>query len=124
MNLMSEHIIASEDAFEDGGPIVAEVEGREIGVFQIDGEYRAFLNWCPHQAAPVCEGRTHGQWDADFDPETLETSKMWREDKPVLNCPWHGWQFDLDSGTCLSDEDVSLPEYSVHAKDGDIVVSI
>jgi nitrite reductase (NADH) small subunit len=121
---MSDHVIAREDDFEDGGPIVAEIEGREIGVFRIDGEYQAYLNWCPHQAAPVCEGRTHGQWEASFDRDTLETSKSWREDKPVLNCPWHGWQFDLNTGTCLSDGDISLPTYPVRAEDGDIIVSV
>ena len=30
---------------------------RSIGVFNISGEYFAVRNVCPHQQAPLCEGR-------------------------------------------------------------------
>jgi len=34
-----------------GGRKVVRLEGREVGVFNLDGEFYALKNSCPHQAA-------------------------------------------------------------------------
>jgi len=40
----------------------------------------------------------------------------------VLMCPWHGWEYDVISGACLSKRSVELPSYPVEVRDGELVV--
>ena len=126
---MSEHIVAKEDELEPGDRIVVEIKGREIGIFNIEGEYYAYLNWCPHQAGPICEGVIDGTWEASFDKSTLETNVEWDSNKKTLSCCWHGWEFDLTNGERLSrqnssEEVTSLPSYPTKVEDENIIVSL
>jgi nitrite reductase/ring-hydroxylating ferredoxin subunit len=72
---------------------IVEVEGRSIGVFNVDGEYYALTNVCPHQRAPLCEGTLTGTTRADGVDDV-----EWERDGEVLVCPWHGWEFDVTTG--------------------------
>lgn len=57
------------------GKSIAVTCGKEdIAVFNIDGEYFACTNRCPHAGAPLHNGFLTGT---------------------VITCPWHGWRFDL-----------------------------
>lgn len=78
---------------------IVSVDGRSIGVFNIGGAYRAYLNLCPHALAPVCRGRVGGT-TLPSAPGTFE----WGRVGEILACPWHGWEFDLLDGNCLTDK--------------------
>jgi 3-phenylpropionate/trans-cinnamate dioxygenase ferredoxin subunit len=78
---------------------IVTVDGRSIGVFNVGGEFRAYLNLCPHALAPVCLGRVGGT-TLPAAPGTFE----WGRDGEILSCPWHGWEFDLLDGHCLTDK--------------------
>lgn len=122
---MPDFKIAAASELRDGDRRIVELKGREICVFNVDDEYFAFLNWCPHQAGPVCEGDLTGTVSANFDRDELTTTKSWERDSELLVCPWHRWEFDIDTGECLSRGDVVLPSYPVEVDDeGDVVVSI
>jgi len=121
---MSEYVIAEEGSIAPGERLVVQLEGREIAVFNVDGEYRAYTNWCPHQSGPVCEGNITGTWEAEYDKETMETTEFWTRKGEILNCPWHGWEFEVDTGECLSRNKVKLISHDVEALDGDIVLSL
>jgi nitrite reductase/ring-hydroxylating ferredoxin subunit len=41
----------------------------------------------------------------------------------VLTCPWHGWQFDLESGRALFDERIWVPRFEARIENGEIVVA-
>lgn len=120
---MTEHIIAGEGDIPEGGRILVEVEGREVAVFNRNGEYYAYANWCPHQGGPICEGELSGTLEASFDRETLTVDRDWVAEGTVLTCPWHGWEFDVTSGECRVD-DTRLPTYSVRVEDGDVVITL
>lgn len=98
----------------EGEHIVVEHEGKEIGVYNHEGEYYAHLNWCSHMSGPTCEGAVSGKKEASFDRATLEVEEKWCDER-VINCPWHGWQFDLETGECLSrdEEKHDLLSYTV-----------
>lgn len=121
---MAKHTVATEDELEDGDRTLIELEGKDIGVFNINGEYHAFASWCPHQGGPCCEGAVTGTSEASFDRDTLTVELDWTKDDEVLNCPWHGWEFDITSGQCLSDDRFSLPSYPVEVEDGKIIVDV
>lgn len=121
---MGEHVIADADEIGDGERLLVEVEGRELGVFRLDGEYHAYINWCPHQGGPLCEGKLTGRQRASFDAETLETDLEWTDDGEILTCPWHDWEFDIKTGENIPRSDVVLPSYPVHVEDGKLVVTV
>ena len=39
---------------------IVEIDGRSIGIFNVQGTFVAALNVCPHELAPVCRGRITG----------------------------------------------------------------
>lgn len=119
-----EFVVPGATDLAPGERVVVELAGVEVGVFRIEDGYRAYPNWCPHQGGPVCEGTAGGTVEASFDRETLETTTEWVREGEVLNCPWHGWEFDLDDGACLSGRAARLPAYEVRVEDGDVVVSL
>ena len=39
-----------------------------------------------------------------------------------LVCPWHGWEYDLESGVMVADRTFKLRKYDVVEKEGEIYV--
>lgn len=76
-----------------GERTIVELNGHSIGVFNVDGEYHALKNDCPHQRAPLCKGKITGTTTSEV-PGDVE----WEDDGQILRCPWHGWEFDITTG--------------------------
>lgn len=90
--------------------------GREIGLFNVGGRVYAVRNSCPHRAAPLCLGRLSGT--------TLPSAPyeyVYGRQGMVLRCPWHGWEFDLETGEPLVGHGLRAQTYRV-AIAGDWVV--
>jgi len=97
---MGRHVVCREGELDPGEVKIVDVEIRSIGVFNVDGEYYALHNKCPHKGAPLCEGRVTGLMTSSEPPEiSLE-----REGE-ILKCPWHGWEFDIKTGESVVDPD-------------------
>lgn len=120
---MADHVIAAVESIDPGERLLVEINGLEYVVFNVDGEFHAYVNWCPHQGGPICEGTIDGTIDATFDRPSLETKLSWIKDDEVIVCPWHGWEFDLQTGTSLHDERIKVPSASVRIEDDNIVLS-
>ena len=98
---------------------LVEVKGRSIGIFNVNGEYVAVLNVCPHELAPVCRGRLGGT--------TLPSPPgeyRWGRDGEILACPWHGWEFDLLTGESLADPRIRLRRYLVEVEEDTIFITL
>lgn len=119
---MTEYVVAEADEFEDGDRLIVEVNGREIGLFYADGEFYAYLNWCPHQGGPACEGPVTGQNRASYDRDELERELEWSSADRVIVCPWHSWEFELETGATLPDRSVGLASFPTKVEDGDVIV--
>lgn len=76
-----------------GERTIVEADGLSIGVFNVGGEFHALANVCPHQLAPLCEGRVTGTTSA-----TEPGEYDWERDGRIVRCPWHGWEFDVATG--------------------------
>lgn len=90
------HRICLASDLPPGERRIVELEGRSIGVFNVDGEYYALTNVCPHQGGPVCEGTLSGTTDV----EGLDGVSR-KRDKRILKCPRNGWEFDVTSGEAV-----------------------
>lgn len=115
--------VADAASFEPGAKRIVETERGEIGVFNVDGEYYALPNTCAHQGGPLCEGTVLDDVTAEFDGVGVRVTETFTEEK-VLKCPWHGWEYYLDSGNLAGDDKVSLPSYNVVETDGEIFVEL
>ena len=45
-------------------------------------------------------------------------------DGPILNCPFHAWEFDCRTGVNTADEDLKQATYPVKVEDGEIFVDL
>jgi len=93
---MATHVVGTVGEIPPGERRIVEVEGRSIGVFNVDGTFYALRSQCPHQGAPLCCGRITGLLTAR-DQRNLELSR----EGEILRCPWHGWEFDITNGRSI-----------------------
>ncbi len=94
----SRYVVAEVDEIPPGGRKIVDLDGISVGVFYVNGEYFALLNWCPHQAARLCEGQLWSAVDGSI-PGEYRTSRLGE----VVACIWHGWEFDLRTGQSWCD---------------------
>lgn len=76
--------------------------GRSLVLYNVDGEFYATENLCPHQGAPLAAGILCGH---------------------VIECDRHGWQFDVRSGECLTVPE-KIKTYEVVIEDGLVKILI
>lgn len=115
---MPRHEICAASALEPGERTIKTVDEREIAVFNIDGEFEAVANYCVHAGGPVCEGTLSGMVSA----EPGEWEWEWCKEGEILACPWHGWEFDIETGDFVADDRYSLITYNVEVEDGTVYV--
>ena len=95
-------VACTADELTEGEPTVVDVDGTDVALFVVDGEYYALDNVCPHQGGPLGDGKV--------------------EDDCVY-CPWHGWQFELKTGDHVHGKG-SAKTYPVRVEDDDVVVEL
>lgn len=105
------HVCAAE-ALLPGEHRTVEIGQRTVGVFNVEGEYYAIANNCPHRGGPLCEGDVVPALVAEWSEPGERTEHTIAGD-PSITCPWHGWEFDLESGDHLGDDTLSVPTYDV-----------
>jgi nitrite reductase (NADH) small subunit len=107
--------VGSVADLERDGRVIARVGGREIGVLAVNGELRGVRNRCPHHGGPLCLGTVRQRVSGEPGQYELTGST-------VLRCPWHGWEFDPESGRCLDDSSMRVAVYPAKAEDGRVLV--
>ena len=81
-----------------------EVNGKRITLFNINGEYYAINDTCPHKGtAPLIRGTLDGVG---------------------IKCPNHGYRFDLKTGECNVAPTFNANTYPVKVKDGNILLDL
>ena len=76
--------------------------GAEIALFNVNGEFHAIKNFCPHKGAPLVDGRL-----CEY----------------IVECDWHNWRFDVRTGHCLNNRS-DVESYPVIIEDGLIKIVI
>ena len=113
------HEVASTDEFaEEGDRVIVDVDGVEVAVFRVDGEYHALTNFCVHQGGPLCEGELHGRITVRDD------GWLWGYDESqrCIVCPWHAWKFDVTTGRNVNDDRYRVPTFETVVEDETVYV--
>jgi nitrite reductase/ring-hydroxylating ferredoxin subunit len=86
-------VAARAEDVPDGSSLVVDVGGHAIAIFNRGGSFYALLNRCPHMGGPLCAGDVVPLVHASV-PDDIRLD----ENRALVVCPWHGWEFDLETG--------------------------
>jgi chaperonin GroES len=80
-----------------------KVDGDEVVIANVDGEYFAFSNTCTHEGGPLSDGELEGD---------------------IVTCPWHFTPFNVKTGEAQEGgmTDDPVPTYEVRLSRGDIQI--
>jgi NAD(P)H-dependent nitrite reductase small subunit len=95
--------VAELEDIKPGKRKVISVNGTEIALFNLDGEFYAINNRCPHAefslgAGLVCED--------------------------MVICPGHAWMFNLKNGECITKKSQPVRTYKVVIEGKDIKIQL
>jgi nitrite reductase/ring-hydroxylating ferredoxin subunit len=113
-------LLAGAAELAEGERLLATVGGREIGVFRIRGRLVAWENRCPHQGGPVCTGVIIGRTRLVLAADQTVVREERSTDELHLACPWHGWEFNVETGACPAMPSRSLRAVELEERDGQV----
>jgi nitrite reductase/ring-hydroxylating ferredoxin subunit len=119
---MAEKFVAKSSELKDGDRRVIFVGDNEIGVFRHDGKFYAYSNFCLHQGGPACEGLTIAKVEERIMPDKTSRGLYFSDTEMHFVCPWHGMEYDMKTGECVSDRKMKLKKYKVVQKGDDVYV--
>jgi nitrite reductase/ring-hydroxylating ferredoxin subunit len=112
---MARHIVATTSEIAPGGHKVVTLEGRELVVFHVNGQFFALLNRCPHEGAPLSRAACVAHLTSPA-PGHFRRTRVGE----MLRCAWHGWEFDIRTGQSYCDpERLRVRSYPVAVEAGD-----
>ena len=85
------------------GATVKLKDGSEVALFNVNGEFHAVENFCPHKGYPLADSRLYGS---------------------IVECDLHGWRFDVRNGECYTKKSCSIESYEVVIEEGMIKILI
>lgn len=83
---------------EPESPNVYFIGDDEVWVTQVDGKTVGLSNICTHRLGPMAEGR--------------------RLSENCVQCPWHGYEFDMRTSECTNHKVPALRRYEVKTENG------
>ena len=78
-----------------------ELGGKVICVANVNGTITAMDNVCLHMGGPLGQGYIEGN---------------------KIVCPWHGWEYDLETGELGDDPKSKLEVYPIKVENGDVLI--
>ncbi len=95
--------VGTLDELPPGACLSVEKEGQGIALCNSGGTIYALDNTCPHAGGPLGEGSVDGD---------------------VVECPWHGWRFNLRTGERPENPDISVGCFEVRLVGTEIQVAL
>jgi nitrite reductase/ring-hydroxylating ferredoxin subunit len=102
---MTEYLVGKRSDIPDGKCVAVEAGRRTVAVYRVGDNFHAVANACPHKGASLCEG------------EVLAAGAM-------VRCPWHHWNWRLDTGELEADPRQKLRVYDVVVDGDDVVLRV
>ncbi|MEP6782664.1 MAG: Rieske 2Fe-2S domain-containing protein [Acidobacteriota bacterium] len=96
-------IVGRVSDFTPGAGKMVDVFGRHVALFRIDDQFFALDNMCLHRGGPLCEG-------------PIENG--------VVTCPWHGWSYEIKTGTMVQDPRVGVSKHDVQITGDEVAVRL
>ena len=98
------HAVANEDDLEDEEVLGVLVDGREIALYRVDGEFFATQGLCTHESVKLCDGFVEGN---------------------LIECPLHSACFEIKTGKAVNPPaEIDLEVYPTKREGRTIYVGI
>jgi nitrite reductase (NADH) small subunit len=95
--------VALVSDLQPGQGKTVERRGVAVALFNVDGRFCAIGNACCHRGGPLAEGELTGT---------------------TVTCPWHGWQFNVTTGSTLRNPEIGVPAYRVEVHGNEVFVEL
>ncbi|SRR5579863_521964 len=86
-----------------GKSMVIRVGGKDVALFNVDGNIYATSDACAHAGASLGSGKLQGS---------------------MVTCRAHGFRYDVINGNCLNIQGLRISTYPVKISDGKIFVAV
>ncbi len=113
------HVVCAASELAPGQRRIVTLDGRSIGVFNVNGSFHALHNGCPHKGGALCEGRITGTV-AHTDGREFHYAR----EGEIIRCASHGWEFEIATGCAIADPRVHARTYPVSIEGGMVVVML
>lgn len=112
------HELFAVETLAEGHMVSAQAGSIPVLVLRTgDGQLRALRNTCPHRLATLSKGTLYPAMIASA-PGEYEIG-----DSLVVKCPWHGYEFEVETGRCLGASDgTRVRTYEVWVENGMVCV--
>lgn len=94
--------VAERPEIQPGKSKAVSLFGESIAIFNVDGQFYATDNVCPHQGGPLGEGKL---------------------EQDVITCPWHAWRYNVRTGCPVLTPNVRTFELRTDGNKVEIAVS-
>ena len=91
------------ESLPPGAVTEVDTDSTSYAVCNVEGTFHCFDGTCPHAGGPLGQGNLNGN---------------------LLVCPWHGWEFDCNTGVNDFDEDVRLEKFPVVVQGDEILIDV
>lgn len=95
--------VMDEEELLPGKSAIIAAGKEEIALFNYKGKYYAIANKCLHRGSPLGEGRI---------------------EEGILICPGHEWRYNLKTGDCPQNPELSTKVYPVKVVEGKIRIGL
>jgi nitrite reductase/ring-hydroxylating ferredoxin subunit len=119
----NEVVVAVKEDVLEGGRVVVDVDGVEVGIFRIGGRLYAWENRCVHAGGPVCQGKLMNRVVERLDPGKRSLGDDFSDELHIV-CPWHGYEYDVRTGEHPADSRLRLRRVDVEERGGEILVRL
>ena len=111
-------VICEAAALEPGQMVSGRLGPMPIVVIRTrDGSLHGLLDKCLHQGGQLSRGKLLEATEAG-QGDCMYQLVAGRE---IVKCPWHGYEYDVKTGSTLFDPERRLRTFKVHEEDGQIV---
>lgn len=100
---MARHRVADIDEMPAGTGREFVVADRVVALFRVGDEFYAMDGICPHAGGPLGEGYLSGT---------------------RVTCPWHGWQFDVQTGQHCLTPNIVHETFATVVEDGAVYIDL
>lgn len=119
---MAQTFVARSKELKDGQRTIVTAGPHEIGVFRHRGKLYAYSNFCLHSGGPACEGLIIAKVEERIKPDKTSDGLYFSDQHTHFACPWHGYEYDIETGEFVADRSQRLRAYEVLEKGDDIFV--
>ena len=118
------HLAGRSDGIPERGRLVVDIGDTTVGIFRVGGQLFAYENRCPHMGGPVCQGLIIPAVREVVNDKHVSTGYAFDESEMRIVCPWHGYEFAIETGSHPAKHSIRLTPVAVEEEGGDVYVTL